>query len=220
MKIPLPDSILGPNTFADFEAAPGSSGADLLVYVGGAVSPSEYFARRESSPTALLTLLRPDGARHSALALSYSPSLPGRPEDAREAFLDHFHHEVLPALPIRPDRLAVIGFSLGAPLAVLLARADGPRVVRLATVGAVGAAEALSLESAPLGPLSCPVRVAWGTEDPCLPHSLRFVEALEVAGVRHDVDTTPGGHAFPDYVANGRLPAAAAFAAEGLSTSC
>lgn len=220
MKIPLPDSILGPNTFADFEAAPGSSGADLLVYVGGAVSPSEYLARRESSPTALLTLLRPDGARHSALALSYSPSLPGRPEDAREAFLDHFHHEVLPALPIRPDRLAVIGFSLGAPLAVLLARADGPRVVRLATVGAVGAAEALSLESAPLGPLSCPVRVAWGTEDPCLPHSLRFVEALEVAGLRYDADTSPGGHAFPDYVANGLLPAAVAFAAQGLSRSC
>ena len=38
--------------------------------------------------------------------------------------------------------------------------------------------------------------------------------------VTWDVDTTPGGHAFPDYVANGRLPAAVAFAAEGLSTSC
>jgi pimeloyl-ACP methyl ester carboxylesterase len=220
MKIPLPDSILGPNTFADFEAAPGSSGADLLVYVGGAVSPSEYHARRESSPTALLTLLRPDGARHSALALSYSPSLPGRPEAAWKAFLDHFHHEVLPALPIRPDRLAVIGFSLGAALAVLLARADGPRVVRLATVGAVGAAEAFLLEVPLLGPLNCSVRVAWNTEDPCSPHSLRFAGALEAAGVRHDVDTTPGGHAFPDYVANGRLPAAVAFAAEGLSTSC
>jgi dienelactone hydrolase len=220
VKIPLPGSSLGPNTFADFDAALEASGADLLVYVGGAVSPSEYFARRESSPTALLTLLRPDGARHSALALSYSPSLPGRPEDAREAFLDHFLYEVLPALPIRPDRLAVIGFSLGAALALLLARANVRQVVRLATVGAVGAAEALSLESAPLGPLSCPVRVAWGTEDPCLPHSLRFLEALEAAGLRYDADTSPGGHAYPDYVANGLLPAAVAFAAHGLSKSC
>ena len=220
MKIPLPDSILGPNTFADFEAAPGSSGADLLVYVGGAVSPSEYLARRESSPSALLNLLRPDEARHWALALPYSPALPGRPEDALKAFLDHVLHEVLPALPIRPDRMAVIGYSLGAALAVLLARADGPRVVRLATVGAVGAAEAFLLEVPLLGPLNCPVRVAWNTEDPCSPHSLRFAGALEAAGVRHDVDTTPGGHAFPDYVANGRLPAAVAFAAEGLSTSC
>ncbi len=220
MKIQLPDSILGPTTFADFEAAFGSSGADLLVYVGGAVSPSEYLARRESSPSALLSLLRPDEAHHSALALPYSPTIPGRPEDAWKAFLDHVLYEVLPALPIRPDRLAVIGFSLGAALAVLLARANVRRVVRLATVGAVGAAEALSLESAPLGPLSCPVRVAWGTEDPCLPHSLRFVEALEVAGLRYDADTSPGGHAFPDYVANGLLPAAVAFAAQGLSRSC
>jgi len=217
VKIQLPGSILGPSTFADFDAAPEPSGVDLLVYVGGAISPSEYLARRETSTSALLTPLRPDGTRHSALVLPCSPALPGRPEDAWEVFLDHFHHEVLPALPLRPERMAVIGFSLGAALAVLLARAEGARVVALAAVGAVGAAEALADPGPELGPLACPVLLAWNTGDPCAPHSERFVAALEAAGVAHDVTRGEGGHGFRDYVGNGRMSSAAAFGAKNLT---
>lgn len=117
----------------------------------------------------------------------------------------HFREELLPRLPAPPERLSVVGYSLGAALAVLLARAEGPRVVDLATVGAVGAAEALAHAGPGLGPLPCPVLVAWNAGDPCAPHSERFVGALEAAGVAHDVACGEGGHAFREYVGSGLM---------------
>jgi pimeloyl-ACP methyl ester carboxylesterase len=216
VKLLLPDSVLGPETFADFEPGPPGRAGDLLVHLGGAVSSREYAARRESRPDALLDLLAAAGHPCAALLLSYPPGLPGRPEAAAEPFLRHFRDELLPRLPAEPEHFAVLGYSLGAALGVLLARSEGQRLARLATVGAVGAAEALILGAPPLGPLTCAVRVAWNAEDPCSPHSLRFVAALEAAGIPLDVQTGAGGHAFPQYVASGLLPAALAFAAEGL----
>lgn len=153
------------------------------------------------------------------LVLPYSPALPGRPEDAAELLVGHFHDELLPALPLRPERMAILGSSLGAASAVLLARAVGGRVGRLATLGAVGAAEALALERPCLVSLSGMARVAWNTGDPCAPHSARFVAGLEETGVRHEVETGPGGHSWQDYLTNGLLPAAVAFAARGLTES-
>lgn len=220
MKLFLPDSILGPETFADFEPGPPGNAGGLLVFLGGAISAREYTARRETRPDALLALLAGAERPCASLLLSYPPELPGRPEDAAQPFLRHFRAELLPRLPAPPSLLAVLGYSLGASLAVLLARAECPRVVLLATVGAVGPAEALTLRAPALGPLACPVRVAWHAEDPCAPHSVRFVAALEAAGVSHDVARGEGGHAFREYVESGLLPAAISFAAESLRPAC
>ena len=205
MKLFLPDSRLGPETFADLHDPPGAAAAEVLVYLGGAVSSREYASRRESPPDEVLALLAASPRPRRALVLSYPPALPGRPEAAAEAFLGLFREELLPRLPAPPERLSVVGYSLGAALAVLLARAEGPRVVDLATVGAVGAAEALAHAGPGLGPLPCPVLVAWNAGDPCAPHSERFVGALEAAGVAHDVACGEGGHAFREYVGSGLM---------------
>jgi pimeloyl-ACP methyl ester carboxylesterase len=210
LKLLLPESRLGEGTFADLHVPPGAA-ADLLVYLGGAVSSREYASRRESPPDDVLALLAGLPLQVPALVLSYPPVLPGRPEAAAEPFLEHFRKELLPRLPAPPERLSIVGYSLGAALAVLLARAEAARVVALATVGAVGAAEALAYPGPELGPLSCPVLVAWNTGDPCAPHSERFVNALEAAGVAHDVALGEGGHGFGEYVASGILGRAADF---------
>ena len=125
MKILLPDSRLGPETFADLHVPPGADPSDLLDYLGGAVSSREYAARRDSPPDDVLSLL--------------------------------------------------------------------------ATVGAVGAAEALAPWRARPRPLSCPVLVAWNAGDPCAAHSERFAAALEAAGFGHDVARGEGGHSFREY---------------------
>ncbi|MHB8796988.1 MAG: dienelactone hydrolase family protein [Thermoanaerobaculia bacterium] len=212
MKLLLPSSRLGPETFADLHVPPEADPGTLLVYLGGAVSSREYSSRRKSPPVDVLALLAGFSRPIPALVLSYPPALPGRPEAAAEAFLRHFREEVLPGLPVAPDRLSVVGYSLGAALVVLLARAEGARVVALATVGAVGAAEALAHPGPELGPLSCPVLVAWNTGDPCAPHSEGFVKALEAAGVVHEITRGEGGHGFGEYVGSGLMGAAAAFA--------
>jgi pimeloyl-ACP methyl ester carboxylesterase len=209
LKLLLSESRLGPETFADLHVPPGADPGSLLVYLGGAVSSREYSSRRESPPDDVLAVLAGQQRPFPVLALSYPPALPGRPEAASAAFLGHFREELLPRLPVPPERLSVVGYSLGAALAVLLARAEGARVVALATVGAVGAAEALAHPGPGLGPLSCPVLVAWNSGDPCAPHSERFAGALEAAGVGHDVARGEGGHGFREYVANGLLSRAA-----------
>ncbi len=180
VKILLPNSPLGPDTFADYEAAHGAPPKDLIVYRGCAISSSEYASRRSTPPTAALAFMAGARGPFSALVLSYPPALPGRPEAAAEAFLGLFLRDVLPALPVRPERIAVLGFSLGAALAVLLARAEPSLGVRLATVGAVGAAEAMLHQAPFLGPLSCPVHVARNNDDPCSAHSERLVRELAV----------------------------------------
>ena len=211
LKLLIPESRLGSETFADLHVPPEADPGAILVYLGGAVSSREYSSRRESPPDDVLAALAAPQRPSPVLVLSYPPALPGRPEAAAEAFLWHFREELLPRLPAPPERLSVVGFSLGAALAVLLARAEGARVVALATVGAVGAAEALAHPGPEFGPLSRPVLVAWNTGDPCAPHSERFVKALEAAGVAHDVTSGKGGHGFGAYVGSGLMSAAAAF---------
>lgn len=208
MKILIPESRLGPDTFADLHVPPDADPGNLLVYLGGAVSSREYSSRRGSPPDDVLAALAAPQRTSPVLVLSYPPALPGRPEAAAEAFLGHFREELLPRLPAAPERLCVVGYSLGAALAVLLARAEGARVVSLATVGAVGAVEALVHPGRALGPLSCPVLVAWNTGDPCAPHSERFAAALEAAGVALGVARGEGGHAFREYVESGLVGAA------------
>lgn len=216
MKLLLPDSRLGPETFADLHLPQGAGSSALLVYIGGAVSSRVYAARRASPPDDVLTLLAGFPRPCRALVLSYAPALPGRPAAAAEAFLGHFRDELLPRLPVSADRLSVVEFSLGAALAVLLARAAGARVVALSTVGAVGAAEALAHVDRALGPLSCPVFVAWNADDPCGPHSVRFAGALGAAGVAHETVNGAGGHAFSEYVESGLMGSAVEFAVGGL----
>ncbi len=163
MKLLLPGASLGAETFADLHIPAGAEAADLLIYLGGAVSSREYASRRESPPDDVLALLAGAPRPVPALVLSYPPALPGRPEAAAEPFLGLFREELLPRLPAPPERLSVVGYSLGAALAVLLARAEGARVVALATVGAVGAAEALAHAGPELGSLASPVLVSWNT---------------------------------------------------------
>lgn len=205
LKILIPESRLGPETFADLHVPPEGDPGTFLVYLGGAVSSREYSSRRGSPPDDVLAALAAPQRPSPILVLSYPPAIPGRPEAAAEAFLGHIRDELLTRLSPSPDRLSVVGYSLGAALAVLLGRAEGARVVALATVGAVGAAEALAHPGPGLGPLSCPVLVAWNTGDPCAPHSERFAVALEAAGVAHDLARGEGGHGFREYVASGLL---------------
>jgi len=73
LKLLLPDSPLGPETFADLHVPPGAAAADLLVYLGGAVSSREYAARRASPPDDVLALLAGSPRPVPALVLSYPP---------------------------------------------------------------------------------------------------------------------------------------------------
>lgn len=75
MKIHIPESRLGPETFADLHVPPDADPGDLFVYLGGAVSSREYSSRPGSPPDDVLAAL----AAPQRTSPGLGPVLPPRP---------------------------------------------------------------------------------------------------------------------------------------------
>lgn len=84
-----------------------------------------FFPGSSVGPDVFADLLDCDVSPPDGLLLIFGGAVSSREEDASAPFLRLIRGELLPRLPTPPERLAVVGYSLGAALAVLLARASG-----------------------------------------------------------------------------------------------
>lgn len=216
MKLLLPDSILGPATFVDYQADQRPPADGLIVYVGGAISTKDYAARRVEEPTEVLRMLRAAGCGFPAVVVPNSPSVTGSLAECADVFRRHMTLEVLPAIASPIGCLGVVGHSHGAFLAALFAATTPIPVAAMAFVGGVGMAEGLADSPFGLGAVSSPIQVATNLQDPCRPHSSRLDEKLAGAGRPALVVLGSGGHEFRAYVDNGLLPGAVRFVATRL----
>lgn len=220
MKIYFQNSVLGSDAFADFIASNKKSSASrLLVYVGGSNSKKTYEESRQRDRRDLtehITAVR-EITRHdfAAVILPCHYSLRLGREAGYISFSTHFFCEVLPKLSIGPSCYAFVGFSSGAHLALLLARATR-KASAFACMGGVGMSEALDMPIGAAAGLECPIKIFAGTEDPCLPHSESFGELLSKRGCNYDLILKTADHVFQDYEDNGSVREAFLFVASQL----
>lgn len=218
MKLLFPTSPLGPHTFADFHHGAGDEDAGLLlVYIGEEMSAPEYAARRDEAPTRVMEAVEAGGFRGPALVLYTPTELPWLAGHAFVPFTDHFAEELLPATGSQPHAIAVVGFGLGASLAVLLARNPRFPVRSVCAIAPKGAAEAATLAHPGLEPLSSPVHVATNVDDPLHHYARQLAIQVAAHGTRPTMVIGSGGGGFSAYAANGLAQQSFRFAATRLS---
>jgi hypothetical protein len=216
-QVVVANAALSPRLFADFYSyGRAEAPAPLICYWSGAISEQEYERRRQTHPSVLLNQF--EKADHRAalpdlLVFSVPPIAPCDRTELVGRLVRTFSLEVLPATPNpRPTAIGYVGYSVGAFLATALAleRGDSRAV---ATLGGVGMASAVADS-----PLSLHRRLHLASfvndDDPCRDETRDFVEVARSIGARLMVDRRRGGHDLIDYVENGSVRSAFAFATE------
>ncbi len=203
-KIETENSRFGKKGFADFYRF-GETGEPppLIVYVGGAITPDEYEARRSTAPDAVAGEFqkalddRPTPSIN--LLVAPSPVLEGEADGTiRSEFLQFVVFDLMGLTPNpRPARMGVVGFSFGAFLGAGLAL-DLPRARALATLGGAGVAEAV-FDSEDRAFEGKRFKAFATANDPFAMDMYKFLHAL----VKREIDMEPelgeGGHSFDDY---------------------
>lgn len=197
----------------------GSAGpAPLVVYLGGAVTPAVYEARRASAPTVIAAAFdrarRAVGGPRVDLAISPCPlDDGGDPEGWVTDLLD-----AVVAQLGAPTALGCVGYSAGAGLSLRLATLEDARAA--AVFGGSGVARVLEELEAVLARRAAergPLPVGWwmNLADPLGLAGTDWIRrfATSIALV---TSARPGQHPFADYDANGSVEAAFRFVLEHL----
>jgi surfactin synthase thioesterase subunit len=219
MKVYLKHSVLGSDAYADFiDANTKSSTSPLLVYVGGANSKKMYeesmLLERKDQIECIKAARQTATCDFAALILPCHYSLRLGREEGYASFATYFFSELLPKLSLQPSKYTFVGFSAGAHLALLLARAA--RASAFACMGGVGMVEAFEMGIGVPAGIKCPIKIFVNTDDPCRGYSERFAELLTENGIKYDLVVRPGDHIFHDYKENGSVQDAFQFAASFL----
>lgn len=216
-RLVVPDASLSPRLFVDFygslAAAPGWP---LVCFWGGAISPEEYERQRGTRPSHIaLEFEKAGGSGAAPDLLVFSVPLVDACDSAEleRRLVQTFWLEVLPATRNeRPRAIAYVGYSAGAYLAAVLALAR-PEGRAVAALGGVGMA--LAVVEARRTPLASVAFAAFANlGDPCADEALELRAALEERRAGLFLHRGRGGHDLADYVGNGSLRAAFAFARE------
>lgn len=220
-RLVLAESSLAPRLFADYYAGLASmQGAPLVCYWGGAISHEEYEHRREIRPSWIAEEFEracADGPAPDLLVFSVPLIEPCDRAELQRRLVRTFWFELLPATPNeRPAAIAYVGYSVGAYLATVLAlaRVEGRAV---AAIGGVGMAAAVAEGHAGwVGSVEFAAFV--NADDPCEDETRKLRAALEDRRAALFLHRGRGGHDLADYIDNGSLRAAFAFARENVFT--
>lgn len=205
-RVDLPSTPFGHAAYAHFLAHPSQDASrGLLLFSGGSIDEATYWARRDSRPESLeslvLELLR--DREDTVVDLLVVPC----PYGARDSWLDHLSgyrtmviDGLLEMLTLRPERVALVGNSLGAffNLSLVGWLVGAENIVSIAGVGLVEGCESLDLGDT----LRSAVCLS-NQDDFARPHSERFIAWLEGRGIPCHLVTGAGTHSFSDYEANG-----------------
>jgi hypothetical protein len=183
----------------------------LLCYWGGAISPTEYDARRRTEPMPVVVEFEAaiEGAPAVSvdlLILADPPIWAGERNGAeRRVATRSLFHEILDRGPNpRPPVLGYIGNSAGAYHVTCLAL-DLPESRAVATIAGFGMSEALADTGS--GPLNRQLDLISfvNVDDPAMTMADAFQAELGARGIVLPVQVGRGGHAYQDYVANGAV---------------
>ncbi len=216
-KIIISESRFGFPAYADYYHYGPASGKSVpfMLYIGGYVEPLTYRQRMQTVPDVIArTFEEVLETRAESADLLVIPNPMGDDADLlwfREQFRLHLVFDLLPQTGNpRPTTMGVVGYSLGAYLAAALAL-DQPQVGAAALIG--GTEMSLAVEEIDPEAAGSKKFMAYGNgDDPFAMENYHFMQLLVHTAHSVDVELGDGGHDFDDYVKNGFVAQAFAFA--------
>ena len=213
------DSSFNHSIFADWYRFGGGTDKipPLIIYVGGAISHTEYQTRMKTEPLQIVQEFSrafsssdPDCADLIVLPFPPDPD-PG----VHQQLFSVLVLELLKQTPNpRPERIGCVGFSLGASFASYLTFSLA-QVKALATLGGYGMVEGAN-ESSMLGEVkSRRCQCWWNADSSGYMENLFFLQFLTRHDATMEIITCTGGHEFSDYAANNSVQDAFRFVLEG-----
>jgi len=215
-KIIIPNSRFGFTAYADHYHYGEQEGSNVpfIIFVGGATEPSVYLERMETTPDIIVKefeRIMPATLTSADLMIVPNPMREDSDYSSdRQDFRFHLFFDLMTKTQnARPETIGLVGYSLGAYLVTALAF-DQPQVKSVAIIGGTEMTSAVEeSESVPQGKR---FMVYGNGDDPLVMEAYVFMKMVIDRGLIADVELGDGGHEFNDYVKNGYVGQAFAFA--------